>query len=121
MKKVATFMIILSMFMSCSIFNSESDYSLAKFDSQVWKDYNESSDNRRYEMIDDLFDNYLYEGMSQTEVSELLGTPHSESSDSYTYYIGWPPNSGSLFRIDGDVLCIEFEDYTVSRYFYTEG
>lgn len=71
-------------------------------------------------MINDLFDNYLSKGMSQTEVIELLGVPEYESLNYFNYYIGWPPNSGSYFRIDGDVLYIEFNDYKVSKYDYGE-
>jgi len=122
MNKLLFFVFPLIIYLSgCSLFEP-SDYSLSKFDSAQWIEYGTEGENIRYEMINDLFNKHLSIGLKKEIVNDLLGTPDyiNESGNEYSYYLGWPPNSGSFMRIDGEVLSIFFQNDVVKDYYHYE-
>lgn len=95
------FIIILFLLNSCT------DIS---FDSEEWKNWkeNESNMHMRWDMTDDLIQNYNLVGKTHQEIKELLGKPSSgvsNSKDDYLYDLG-PCRSG----IDYGTLYLEFKN-----------
>lgn len=85
-----------------------SPFSGRLFDVSVWHQQagSESRDNPRARMVHDLEWRFLYRGMSQTDVIELLGQPDWHKSDHlYSYNVGmW-----SMFRVDYDSFDLHFD------------
>jgi hypothetical protein len=83
-------------------------FSGVAFDRAVWIRFrnNDDPDNPRAQMVSDLLRNHLHQGMSQSEVIELLGEPEEKPNrNHYEYVLGmW-----SGFRVDYDVLEVDFD------------
>jgi hypothetical protein len=73
------------------------------FNQSVWF----ANKKKRYEFSADLIESRRLIGKTKSQVKQLLGDEqNNESSDNWTYYLGYKP---SLFGIDPDVLDIRFE------------
>ena len=84
MKFILTIFLILLSLSSCT------DNS---FNSKKWKswDIRESETNLRWDMANDLIENYNLKGKTQSEIIDLLGKPESNvqnPSDDYYYDLG---------------------------------
>jgi len=90
---------------ACSLFVDTS----RPFSKESWQ----NDADYRYEMINDLRNNYLFIGMEKTEVINLLGEP--DSSDT-SYYLGYPGN-----HIDPEILRITYMDDKISSIWVGEG
>lgn len=104
-----------------SIFFLRGKISGEKFESQKWKNANMNSEENwslRWDMINDLRNDYLLIGMSKNEIIKLLGEPDnkSEISSQFRYYLGY-----AHFGIDTGTLIIEFEKGSVKNYLVTRG
>ena len=87
-----------------------------KFESQKWKTANMNSEENwslRWDMMNDLRNDYQLIGMSKNEIIKLLGEPDnkSEISSQFRYYLGY-----AHFGIDTGTLIIEFEKDSVKNY-----
>lgn len=84
------------------------------FDSKEWKKWDIKTDtNLRWDMVDDLINNYNLKGKTEHEIKELLGEPESNvqnPSDDYYYDLG-PCRRG----IDFGSLNIEFKNGKVIK------
>jgi hypothetical protein len=94
---------------SCSFFTDP--FGSSPFDSEAWKAYPASADNKRYEMLNDLENSFLWANQSVQEIEDALGRPDSQSQSGtalqYVYVCGTPPGA---FRIDPEVLVLGFID-----------
>lgn len=105
MKKIV--LVITSLiFVSCSLFQDNS----RKFSKESWN----NDPDHRYEMVNDLKNNYLFIGMDRTDVIELLGEPDSNDT---AYYLGYP----GYFSIDPEILDIIYFDDKISSIWVGEG
>lgn len=92
---------ILTIFLSCGHIGG------TNFDSNKWKNFNlneEENWNLRWNMINDLRNNYSLIGKNKTDIINLLGESNSESSESnkmyyYLGYTGHGINTGSLILL----------------------
>ncbi len=86
-----------------------------RFDNQKWKnwDIKESDSHLRWDMVDDLIDNYNLEGKTRKEIIELLGRPDNgvASSAEHFYYDLGPCRRG----IDFGSLNMEFKSGKVVK------
>ena len=77
------------------------------FDAALWKSFtnNDSPDNPRGQMFDDLSKRHLRKGLSKKDVEDLLGPADLKSEiDLWSYNLGmW-----SGFRVDYDSLDLKF-------------
>ena len=89
-----------------------------KFDSEIWKNWEETESTLflRWEMKNDLIENYDLKGRSEKDVIELLGEPENESKNSFRYNLG-PTGKG----INYGTLILEFENDTVKNYKINNG
>ncbi len=105
-KKIIYLLIIVTV-TSCSLLKgSDRD-----FDKDSWL----NDVDHRYEMSDDLLDNYLYIGKAESDVVNLLGESDeidilSDSNKNRKYIMGY----GSSHTYN---LCIEFNINGISNYF----
>lgn len=73
-----------------------------KFNSTVWKTANlnlEENMSLRWDMMNDLRNNYDLVGMTKKEIIDLLGTPGDSTRTEFNYYLGYSKtgiNTGSL-------------------------
>lgn len=81
-----------------------------KFDTEKWKNWeiSEWESHMRWDMVNDLIDNYNLEGKTQEEIINLLGKPDNweENPQERFYYDLGPCRRG----IDFGSLDIEFEN-----------
>lgn len=106
MKKSITITIILIIIFLCGL-GMRGKVSGEKFDSQKWKtaDLNlEGNWSLRWDMMNNLRDDYELIGMSENEITRLLGKPDDNSSTgkAFRYYLGYSKtgiNTGSLTLI----------------------
>ncbi len=80
------------------------------YDKDVWlKNANDKSDNPRFEMIDNLREDYLVKGISSSEVNGLLGI--AEEIDTTKFGIHWSYSIGSNpgMHIDPYFLMVDFD------------
>ncbi len=104
-----------------SIFLLRGKISGEKFESQKWKTANMNSEENwslRWDMMNDLRNDYQLIGMSKNEIIKLLGEPEnkSEISSQFRYSLGY-----AHFGIDTGTLIIEFEKDSVKNYLVTRG
>ena len=104
-----------------SIFLLRGKISGEKFESQKWKTANMNSEENwslRWDMMNDLRNDYQLIGMSKNEIIKLLGEPDnkSESFSQFRYSLGY-----AHFGIDTGTLIIEFEKDSVKKYLVTRG
>jgi len=98
---------------------SISDYfDRTDFESSAWINWDdtESTQKMRWNMINDLTNNYKLIGMQKDEVKKLLGTPSSEYKNKISYYLGMTGrgiNTGSL--------SLKFKDDIVINYNVHQG
>ncbi|MBX3163925.1 MAG: hypothetical protein KF900_05550 [Bacteroidetes bacterium] len=81
-----------------------------KYDRETWvKNENQKSDNPRFDMVEDLRQNYLLKGTSFKKVYELLDK--AEIIDTAEYEIHWTYSIGSNsgFHIDPYYLVVDFD------------
>ena len=96
MKKSLLYIIIVISALSCGKFSHE------KFNSENWKNSELNAEENwslRWDMMNDLRNEYDIVGMNKTEVIKLLGNPESKSDTEYSYYLGYSKsgiNTGSL-------------------------
>lgn len=92
----------------CLIISSCHDIS---FDSEKWKNWEESESNMRMrlDMTNDLITNYDLVGKSLTEIEELLGEPEKECNHD-NCRIGYNLGPCRDFGIAYGVLSIRFKD-----------
>lgn len=104
-----------------SIFLLRGKISGEKFESQKWKTANMNSEENwslRWDMMNDLRNDYQLIGMSKNEIIKLLGGPDnkSESFSQFRYSLGY-----AHFGIDTGTLIIEFEKDSAKNYLVTRG
>jgi hypothetical protein len=89
-----------------------------KFDSEMWKNWEESEDEMslRWNMITDLEDHYKLPGMTDEEIVDLLGESGAKSNIEWTYYLGIAGRG-----IDTSTLRLTFENGKVKSYQITKG
>jgi len=84
---------------SCGTFTHE------KFNSEKWKHSNFTSEETislRWDMMNNLRNRYHLEGMTRQQITDLLGTPDSETNLDVSYFLGHSKkgiNTGSLTLI----------------------
>ena len=82
-----------------------------RFDTEQWI----SQPSMRYKMVDEIIENKLLIGKSKEEVTVLLGSPNSSSTngkDFYLYRLGIPP---SFTESKKEQLLIVFENNKVAK------
>ena len=89
-----------------------------EFNSEEWKNWEESEADlfMRWDMTDDLINDYDLKGMSTEQVIELLGKPENRTEKEFRYFLGHTRqgiNTGSL------ILTIEKD--TITDYKVFEG
>jgi len=104
-----------------SIFFLRGKISGEKFESQKWKTAKINSEENwslRWDMMNDLRNDYQLIGMSKNEIIKLLGEPDnkSESFSQFRYSLGY-----AHFGIDTGTLIIEFEKDSAKNYIVTRG
>lgn len=86
-----------------------------KFDKEQWKswDITEVDSHLRWDMVNDLINNYNLEGKTQEEIIELLGKPDNweDNTQKHFYYDLGPCQRG----IDFGSLDIEFKNGKVVK------
>lgn len=105
----------INVFLIIPIFTVITSCNDLSFNSEKWKNWKETESNihMRWDMVDDLIDNYHLIGKTHHEIEELLGKPEnrvSSSKDNYYYNLG-PCRSG----IDYGSLYIEFKNSKVDN------
>ncbi len=91
--------IVLSLVVSCGSITHE------KFDSEKWKHSNYTSEETlslRWDMMNDLRNNYALVGKPRKQIIALLGKPDTETNDSFDYFLGYSKtgiNTGTLTLI----------------------
>ncbi|CAN5304372.1 hypothetical protein BH09BAC5_BH09BAC5_14150 [soil metagenome] len=81
-----------------------------KFDKGVWmQNSNDKSDNPRFDMIDDLKNNYLKIGMASQDVHSLLDQPTYIDTNKYGIHWTYPIGSNPGMHIDPYSIIIEFD------------
>ena len=85
------------------------------FDSQQWKE-----SHLRQQMVADLKENYLYAGMSQSDITSLLGSPEYKYNDlQWEYYLPegeFDPGDGALFLVFDDNELLKRCDVFIEHY-----
>ena len=109
------FLFILSIVFSPYISNY---FSRTDFESEKWKKWEMTEDNwtLRWDMMDDLQDDYELVGMKEEEIIRLLGEPESKSSIEWTYDLGMARRG-----IDTGTLSLAFEDGKVKTHYIRTG
>lgn len=79
------------------------------FNQDAWA----AKQDKRYELVDDLQESHQLIGLTEEQVTTLLGKPDMRFENSWEYYLGMTPK---LFHIDGDALSLEFSNGRVVRY-----
>lgn len=84
-----------------------------EFNSEKWKTWVQAEDTMtlRWDMMDDLTDNYELEGMTEVEVIDLLGEPSYISNKEWTYDLGM-----ARYGIDTGTLELKFDGGKVKGY-----
>lgn len=105
--KIAVFIIYSIILISC---NGQKE---STFDSEKWKNWEETESTLflRWEMRNDLIENYNLKKLSKKDVIKLLGEPENESKDNFRYNLG-PTGKG----INYGTLILKFENDTVKNY-----
>lgn len=82
-------------------------FSRTDFDSDKWKNWEMTEDTMtlRWDMMDDLQDDYELDGMTEEEIIKLLGEPGSKSVIEWTYDLGMARRG-----IDTGTLSLTFEN-----------
>lgn len=89
-----------------------------QFDSKKWKNWQETEwdGSLRWDMMNSLRNTYKLKGQTKTEITELLGTPNTETDLEFGYYLGMAKSG-----IDTGHLTIKFNrngivtNYNVTR------
>jgi len=77
----------------------------SSFDSALWRSQRgQEEGNRRWTQVHALERDFLRQGMSRSQVREVLGSPDQSERDTDAYYLG-----ASEFSIDGATYVIEYE------------
>ncbi len=105
--KISRLFIIVFLILSCTKQIDE------KFDSTKWKNWEETEATlfMRWDMRNDLIENYKLKGLSREEIIDLLGKPEKEIKDQFRFNLG-PARKG----IDYGTLIFEFKNETVANY-----
>lgn len=84
------------------------------FDSSVWKEETSffAADSKRPQMIDNLIESKILDGMSYDDVIATLGNAASNELCDLTYTVGKERG----FGVDIEYLCINIEDQRVISY-----
>lgn len=96
MKTSFLYIVILFTALSCGKVSHE------KFNSENWKNSElnlEENWSLRWDMMNDLRNQYEIIGMNKTEVIKLLGNPESKTDTEFSYYLGYSKrgiNTGNL-------------------------
>jgi outer membrane protein assembly factor BamE (lipoprotein component of BamABCDE complex) len=91
--------IVLSSAISCGTISHE------KFDSEKWKHSNDTSEatwSLRWDMMNDLRNNYALVGKTRKQIIDLLGKPDGNDDTKMSYYLGYSKtgiNTGTLTLI----------------------
>jgi hypothetical protein len=104
-----------------SIFLLREKISGEKFESQKWKTANMNSEvnwSLRWDMMNDLRNDYQLIGLSKNEIVKLLGEPDNKSERfaQFRYSLGY-----AHFGVDTGTLIIEFEKDSVKNYIVIRG
>lgn len=93
-------------------------FSRTDFDSDKWKNWEMTEDTMtlRWDMVDDLEDDYKLDGMTEEEVIKLLGEPGAKSTIEWTYDLGMARRG-----IDTGTLCLTFESGKVKTHHVRAG
>jgi hypothetical protein len=88
------------------------------FDSDKWKNWEMTEDTMtlRWDMVDDLQDDYELDGMTEEELIKLLGEPGSKSTFEWTYDLGMARRG-----IDTGTLSLTFENGIVKTHHVRAG
>lgn len=88
-------------------------FSRTDFDSVKWKEWAESETEMtlRWDMMDDLEQDYKLKGMTEQQIIELLGEPDTKSRNEWTYNLGMARR-----WIDTGTLSLIFENGRVKNY-----
>jgi len=84
-----------------------SSYPERSFDKYEWI----QNKDKRYEYVEDLVNHNKLNGMTKSEVIDLLGKASNENDSMLTYYIGYSPKI--FFNLDPDWLEIEIKNEIV--------
>ena len=103
LNKIMQMSLLSVLIFSCSIFGENK----RNFNKESWANNAE----HRYEMLDDLCENYIYIGMSRKEVLDLLGEPDANST-CYVIKQGW--GDPYVFEVHYDEYnkLLRYEDYS---------
>lgn len=100
--------IVLSSVISCGNIPHE------KFDSEKWKHSNDTSEDTwslRWDMMNDLRNNYTLVGKTRKQIIALLGKPDGDDDTKISYYLGY-----SKTGINTGILTLFFDkDDKVSK------
>jgi hypothetical protein len=93
-------------------------FSRTDFDSGKWKNWEMAEDTMslRWDMVDDLQNDYKLDGMTEEEVIKLLGEPESKSKGEWEYYLGMARRG-----IDTGTLSLTFENGKVTTHHVRAG
>ena len=82
------------------------------FNETQWKSWKETENDisLRWNMVNDLTENYILKGRSKEEIKDFLGEPLKEGSDRLEYYLGM-----AGYGIDIGMLYLYFENEKVLR------
>ena len=89
------------------LFKNCGKYSHEKFSSDSWKNSNlntEENASLRWDMMNDLRNNYEIIGLNKTEVKNLLGNPNTETYTYFSYALGY-----SRYGINTGTLWVTFD------------
>lgn len=92
-------------FLTALLFTNCGKFSHEKFSSNSWKNANLNTEENlsyRWDMMNDLRNQYDIIGMNKTEIKNLLGNPDSENNNEFNYYLGCSKhgiNTGTLWKI----------------------
>lgn len=89
------------------------------FDAQTWREHSSlrEADSPRADMVEELIQHHLPEGMARNEVLQLLGPPNGKDSDKLLYALG-----AASFSPDVTYLVIVFNaDNRLERAYVESG
>lgn len=109
------FLFVLSVAFKPTLYNY---FSRTEFNSEKWRNWEMTEDTMtlRWDMVDDLQNNYELDGMTETEIIKLLGEPESKTIIEWIYDLGMARRG-----INTGTLSLTFENGKVKTHHVREG
>ncbi|OYU56811.1 MAG: hypothetical protein CFE25_06190 [Chitinophagaceae bacterium BSSC1] len=98
-KKQIIFLIVL---IAASILLIKGKITQENFDSNIWKTANLTLENNwslRWDMLNDLRNNYKLVGMTKNEIINLLGEGDNKTNYEFSYYLGYSKSGINTGRL----------------------